>query len=251
MEDFFEMGGESMNGIKDKSKERDGDEESPANAILGRNDTKSAESRASVVETWKGEVDLNRVLVDIAQVFEESDEEGVRVLVELLRDPVSLEARCGVVEGLSKSEAGELLSPAGLICDQNLMREIAWIASGSLLEAFRAGLGEPRRFARLLAHPVTMRLAQRALLDGIEAIDRELELQQLRTWEWLREEVVGGRLTVVRGESVVGKHVAAFAPHQEQDDLVVADSARAARTAAAKKWLIPDKLVAVTFVDPS
>ena len=197
------------------------------------------------------DVRLDLVVLDFAQAFESNAVEGVRSLTDLLRDAVTCEARCAAVEQMALSEQGRNLMPGGVLADErNFLIELDWIAAGTLTQAIATGRATPSHFARLTAHPGALRLARRALLDGLVAIQSLIERQQMETWHWLRAEIVARRLVQVCGEPVQGKHVAAWRSGQPFDELIVGDSAHSTRKAAAERWLISESLVAVTYVDP-
>lgn len=196
-------------------------------------------------------INMSLVLCDFATAFETSPVEGCRVLTDLLRDEATCEARCAVVQSVYASDAGFQLMPGAPLAHENhFLQELVWIALGVLATAVATGRTTPERIARLTAHPAALRLARQALFTRLDALQPLLRQHGAATWHWLREEITSGRLVTVRGESVVGRHVAAWRTGQSFDELVVGDSGRAVRRAAAEQWMLPEELITASFVDP-
>lgn len=196
---------------------------------------------------------LKSVLItyDFAAAFEENPTQGCRVLADLLRDEVACEARGALSESVHASDSGQHWIPGGVLAQEDhFLQELVWIALGVLATAVTAGLTNPERIARLTAHPAVLRLARETLMSGLDALQSLIQRHGAETWHWLRDEIVQGRLVAVRGESVVRRYVAAWRRDQPYDELIVGDSARSARLAAAQQWLLPDELISVSFVDP-
>jgi hypothetical protein len=215
---------------------------------------KSVPSRRTSAEAQRvacgGAAQADAITFDFAGAFESDPLEGVRRLADLLRDPVNCETRCAFIEGLSASAIGNKIIPGAPLSDEGyFLRELVWIAQGNLWKAASKGLTTPERVAQLTSHPKALRLAGKCLWDGIEVLQCQIRRNWAETWHWMRELIVSGELVAVRKESVVGRHVAAWGKEHAIDEFIVADSAVLARREAAEKWVLPEEMIAVSFVD--
>lgn len=195
-------------------------------------------------------VDLDLVLANYADEFDSNPRQAADRLHDLLIDPVTCEARCRVLEEVRKRSANRKRQPAGALTEpRDYVRELMWLANHQLDAAIESGQASPKFLSQLAARPDLLRLASRAVVDGKEAIAELVKEHQVGTWKWLRDEVLNGNLQKHLGDGVVGKHVAVWKKDQPYTEMVVGDCPAAVRSVARERWMVPNGLVAETFVD--
>ena len=199
----------------------------------------------------KRDVDLDSMFVCFPDEFRADPRRAASLLLDLLIDPITCEAQCIALKQVSRLPESQRLRPGGLLsAPRHFLRELIWIANGQLDEAIRSGKASPELLGQLASHPGVLRLAHRALMEGIEVLTDLIRVQQDESWHWLRDEVASGRFQQKMGEEVAGKHVAIWSRSQPYSEFEVGDDPLAVRAAVAERWMVADTLIAETYVDP-
>lgn len=198
----------------------------------------------------KRRFDVDLVLANFQDEFDIDTLQAADRLHDLLIDLVACEARCSLLDAARKTSAEPKMEPAGSLSEpKEYLRELTWLANNQLDEAIESGKASTAFLCQLSSHPDLLRLASRAAVDGDEAIADLVKEHQVETWNWLRDEVLNGNLQKHLGDKVVGRHVAVWKKDQPYAEMVIGDSPDEVRAAARERWMVPNELVAETFVD--
>jgi len=198
----------------------------------------------------KRAVNRDLMLVCFYDEFRSDAARATDLLLDLLLDLVTCEARCILLTKASDSPEGTRLFPAGFLSEpREFLRELLWIATGRLRQAVESGKADVEHLGQLASHPDVLRMAHRAVMEGGEVLVDLVKEHQAEAWSWLRGEVVSGRLREQMGDGIGGRHVAIWRKEQAYDEFEVGDDPHAVRIAVAERWMVPDELIAETFVD--
>ena len=219
----------------------------------------SATSSLAIESTKRG-VDLDLSLTDFHErfLFGNADDDESRTvmlaaaerLLDLLFDTATCEARIAILEQLTSSAAGKELLPKGIPYDhRGFVRELYWISIGRLPEAVAAGKALGNQLAQFASNADSLRMARCVLLEGPDAIAPLIRQIQVEAWNWLRDEVSSGRLVRFENGKMAGKQVAIWRAEQPYAEFEVGIDPMDVRERAAVRWMVPESLIAVTYVD--
>ena len=178
---------------------------------------------------------------------------GTEHLEEFLEDADAVQLRLAYLRELRRTTLD--YAPMGLLLEPaDFVRELFWIATGVLSHAVTSGmLGSDAvyRLSLFASNPEVLEKAHLSAVKGESEVVELIDQHRLKIWDWLRDEVVSGRLFKWDEKSVVGKYIAAWQVNESYRDLEIADEPDLAVDSCATRWMIPVQLVAVTFVDPN
>ncbi|MEI8379199.1 MAG: hypothetical protein WCJ09_03665 [Planctomycetota bacterium] len=192
-------------------------------------------------------LDLELVLANFADEFAAAPVRAADRLHNLLIDPVTSHARYSLLVDLSEKASTE---PAGFLSHiGEYVRELVWIANNQLEEAIQSGKASTVFLSQIASRHTLLPRASRAAVEGMEAISDLIIVHQTQAWNWLRDEVLNGNLQEHFGDQILGKYVAIWKKEQPYAEIVIGDSLDEVRAVASERWMVPNALLATTFVD--
>jgi len=216
----------------------------PHDAIA--NQKTAPQTRLENVSKAKGAVDLDLVLLCFYDEFANDPVAASERLFDLLLDPVTCEARIVVLKEMARSELRERSQPGGWLSPpHSYVRELLWLANGQLRQAIETERACLEYVCQLAANPDLLRWAHDTVMHGNEVLAKMVTEHQAAAWSWLRQQVCTGKLPKEFG----GRCVAVWRADQPYREFEVGDSERQVRAAAGQRWLVPEELLAVTYVD--
>ena len=238
--DMLDFGGQNTDDSNDRPAAVPGSQSMP----------KSAQTTTPPNTGSRPFVDVDLLKTNFYDEFEAAPQVALTKLFDLLCDGATCEARCITLEEAANNPAPLEWLECGLLDHPiHFVRELSWLADGTLKKAVESGISSPLALAQLASHPDTLRLARQVYVDGETVIDDMIKLHQVEAWHWLRVEISNGNLRKYLGDQVIGKHVAVWKKEQPYAEIEIGDIPECLRYAIRERFMVSNQLIAVAFVD--
>ncbi len=201
-----------------------------------------------VVKPRKEKMNVDVVLCNFRDAFEEDPLQAADMLLDLVHDPVTCLARQSFLR-VVRTESADLRAALSDVVKteikvEDFLRELWWIATEQLPEAIQQKKADIQLLGELAHNPDALELAHHAALQGSSVLRAMIDVHQSKTWNWLRNQVKAGNL-----RQYAQTDVGAWKPNQDPSELVTGPDYGNIRTAGAERWMVPQELVTITFVD--